>query len=111
MQKITSICAGEYVAILDGDDYWTDSYKLQKQVDFLDENQNCIIAWHEITVFSEYNFFDPYTSHLYSPYKKLLSVSALILGNYLPTVSLVFRNNIIKSMPSWYYKLPMVIIL
>lgn len=32
-------CKGEYVAILDGDDYWADKFKLQKQVDFLNSNK------------------------------------------------------------------------
>lgn len=31
-------CQGEYIALLDSDDYWTDSNKLQKQIDFLDSH-------------------------------------------------------------------------
>ena len=37
-------CKGEYIAYLDGDDYWTNRDKLQKQVDFLDSNPECIMT-------------------------------------------------------------------
>jgi glycosyltransferase involved in cell wall biosynthesis len=36
---------GEYIAYLDGDDYFTDPYKLQKQVDFLDNNPDYAMAF------------------------------------------------------------------
>src|SRR6185503_11024678 len=41
-------CRGEYVAILDGDDYFTSPHKLQKQVDFLDARNDCVICFHNV---------------------------------------------------------------
>ena len=44
---------GEYVIILEGDDYWTDRGKLQKQVDFLDNHPSYIACAHRFDIVNE----------------------------------------------------------
>lgn len=46
---------GKYVAICEGDDYWTDPYKLQKQVDFLESHPGCVMCSHLFDVYNERN--------------------------------------------------------
>lgn len=42
---LLSKAKGKYIAYLDGDDYWTDPYKLQKQIDYMDKNEDCCMTF------------------------------------------------------------------
>jgi glycosyltransferase involved in cell wall biosynthesis len=49
--QIIAACDGEFVALLDGDDFWCDDHKLQKQVDFLLEYPQAAFCCHRAGVF------------------------------------------------------------
>lgn len=48
--NIIKNCNGKYIALLDGDDYWTDHQKLQKQVDFMEKNENYMLCFHNVSL-------------------------------------------------------------
>ena len=55
LQETLAACKGQYVALLEGDDYWTSQHKLQKQVDFLDARPDCAISCHRAQFIDEMN--------------------------------------------------------
>ena len=99
-------CTGKYIALCEGDDYWTDPYKLQKQVNFLEESEDFAICFHDTF---EQNNDNPYCNFYYCSNLKnsVFEFKDLLHSNFIPTCSAVFRNekNII-DLPKWVYKSP-----
>ncbi len=83
----------EYVAICDGDDYWTDSLKLQKQVDFLDNHPNFSVCFHPVTVHwddgSKPDSVFPSEKERF--FKTELILDNLLKRNFIQTNSVLFR--------------------
>ena len=100
---ILNNCNGQYIALLDGDDYWTDPFKLQKQINFLEQNKDFALCFHAVKIVDETNTSNIETP-LYLNRPEITTIEDLCQGNYIYTASSVFRNGLIKEFPTWYYK-------
>ncbi len=96
-------CSGKYIALCDGDDYWSDSQKLQKQVDFLEKNLDFNICFHPVKIFNQDEKILK-MDHITRPVEETTSIENLLEGNYIHTPSIVFRNNFI--IPNWLSTTP-----
>lgn len=94
---------GKYHAICEGDDYWTDPNKLQKQVDFLESNSNFSLCVHAATKISIINNKISYIRP--SNENKVFSTEEVIFGDggLFATNSMVYRSDKTNKMPEFYY--------
>jgi glycosyltransferase involved in cell wall biosynthesis len=77
---------GEYIATVDGDDYWTDPFKLKKQVAYMEAHPECVLTYH-------------LSKELYNGEYNLIERTKQRL------LTFVFRN-IITEYPTEFYKTP-----
>jgi glycosyltransferase involved in cell wall biosynthesis len=98
-------CRSQYIAWLEGDDYWTSPHKLQKQADFLDCRPECVICFHNVTKLHEDGSIPPRS---YNPEKQesVLELEDILEQNIIATCSVVFRAGMIGRFPEWYFTLP-----
>ena len=103
--KTINQCSGKYIALLDGDDYFTDCLKLQKQYDQLENNSNLVLSFHSVEEkYDNVNGNDTIIEFEES-YYKLKDIFQK--GWFIRTGSTFFRNGIIpKTPPEWVYDFP-----
>ena len=105
---ILSVANGNYIALCEGDDYWTDPYKLQKQVDFLEGNPDCSLCFHA----TEYVHNDSRKNFIHRPKNipknSKFEIKHAILGGggFMATNSMVFLREHLNNRPEWMNKAP-----
>lgn len=102
--KSTFDSGAKYIALLEGDDYWTDPLKLQKQVDFLDANPDYVLCFHQVSILkTNGEIVDDFITKVPDNYETIEILARL--GNYIHTPTVVFRN-VIKEFPFEFSQSP-----
>lgn len=95
MTKACNETGAKYIAMCEGDDYWTDPLKLQKQVDFLEKNPDCSLCYHACE-----NKFEGQNVVIKTPFGETVKESYTFEDLYhypFHTATSVYRSTILNS--------------
>jgi len=104
MVRLYTAARGEYISMLDGDDFWIGDLKLQRQTDFLDAHPEVSICghrWRNIDMSKS-----PPTERDSPLQKERASLNDLINGYFLKHSSTMIRKAILPTLPPWIFDSP-----
>jgi Glycosyl transferase family 2 len=91
---------GDFVAWLDGDDYWTDERKLVRQVEALQEHPEWAACFHNATIVQEDGKAPP-RPYVLELGGESVGFARLMHSNIVPSLSLMARGELVRGLPAW----------
>lgn len=101
MNAAIDATGAKYVALCEGDDYWTDPYKLQKQVDFLEGHEECVLCYTDCDIF--YEDFNSWEKSVFANGYDRMNAKTILeprIGWYCSNMTWVYRAEIFKQIPN-----------
>jgi len=93
---------GEYVAWLDGDDYWTDERKLQKQLEAMRRNPGWAACFHNASIVQEEGDTPP-RPYVLEIDGDSIDFADLLRSNIVPSLSMIARGELVRELPDWVW--------
>lgn len=96
--EVMRAALGKYFALLDGDDYWISTDKLERQTRFLDANVDYQVCFHDATVVDEDGRIPPRPG-MPELGRDTFGLEEILMGNFIPTVSVMHRRVEVDDLP------------
>jgi glycosyltransferase involved in cell wall biosynthesis len=94
---------GTYVALCEGDDFWTDTRKLHRQVRVLEEHESLDLCWHECHILNVRSGRLSRRPGAKAPSRWVPTAEIIEKdGGFIPTLSIMMRREAIATMPDWF---------
>lgn len=94
---------GKYFAICEGDDFWADREKLQRQVEILENRPDYAICFHGMKILEEEGLTD---SFIADEHAGSTGITDLAKENYIYTASALYRNHLPETLPEFFRRVP-----
>ena len=105
-QDVLAACQGEYIALLEGDDYWTSPDKLQRQADYLDAQPACALCFHRTLI--QVNEETPSEEFKIRKRKPVYTLCDYLDNDVeISTCSTFYRRALLGPFPPWFRQLGM----
>jgi pentatricopeptide repeat protein len=98
-------CIGQYVAMVEGDDYWTSPDKLQRQADLLDSHPEYVMCFHGVQMVWDDASHEPV---IFRPpwIRDRYTLKDLLDCNFIGSCSAMYRRGVLGEYPAWFYVMP-----
>jgi glycosyltransferase involved in cell wall biosynthesis len=105
-QRGFAACRGEYIAVMEGDDYWEDPFRLTKHVAFLDDNPNCVLSFNRLKIYNQLKGTIKDQNWTHPEDVEFITTSMMALKNRIGNLSAcVFRRSALQKLRSDLYDL------
>jgi glycosyltransferase involved in cell wall biosynthesis len=104
LEGVLEECRGEFIAFLEGDDYWTSTDKLQTQVDILRTRPHLVGVHHPVTIVDG---LDREIEGTYLKVERERGTKELLEHNVVATASVMMRRDALPNLPDSFRKLDM----
>lgn len=98
-------CRGEYVAMLEADDYWVDDEKLRRQVAILDQNPDLVMCFAGCARVDEQGSIEQ-ENYVPEPFRRRLTQPDVVRDFCPPTPTVLFRNRVAPAFPASFATVP-----
>jgi len=107
-QKGFAACQGDYIVIVEGDDYWTDKKRIVKLVSFMQSHKECAMVFNSTIIYNEEDGQFSYPDNTKTNDFEYIPTNDLAAGKkYVGNLSAcVFRNSVIKKLKPDLFDLP-----
>ena len=99
---------GQYIALCEGDDYWTSAYKLQLQLDKMKQHPELSLSFHPACKVDGIKLIKNILFSNYGNQDKVIGLEDIILGNgcFMPTASIMLTTASVREFPAWFNHAP-----
>jgi hypothetical protein len=103
LRRALAAVTGRHVAYLDGDDYWTSTAKLARQVEFLERNPECPSCFHDVSL-----IYDDagVPSGALTPHfaEERFGLEQILMECFIPAPAMMFRREVAEQLPAWVFE-------